>query len=269
MEVVDPIKGFIKAGAKRLGFEISRHRPLEPEPQLSRGRQLLFEALLSKIADNSDAIAFLKYCFCNMDKAHGQLFQDLLALFLLKEKRDGYFVEFGVMDGVKWSNTFLLEKKYGWRGIVAEPARCWHQQLMRNRTCLIDHRCVWSKSGEKLQFNETAEAEFSTIDALSGSDFHAERRQSGKEYAVETISLSDLLQTHNAPTGIDYLSIDTEGSEFAILDNFFPSRHDIRIITVEHNFTDQRSLIHDLLTSRGYNRVFEELPIWDDWYIKQ
>jgi FkbM family methyltransferase len=190
-------------------------------------------------------------------------------LFLLEEKRDGYFVEFGAMDGIEWSNTFLLENKYGWRGIVAEPARCWHQELTRNRTCLIDRRCVWSASGETLQFNETTEALYSTIDALSGSDLHAKRRQDGKRYPVETISLSDLLRVHDAPTDIDYLSIDTEGSEFVILDSFLPSQHQIRVITVEHNYTHQRSTIHGLLTSWGYKRVFEELSMWDDWYIKQ
>ena len=190
-------------------------------------------------------------------------------MFLLKEKRDGYFIEFGAMDGITLSNTFLLESRYGWRGIVAEPARCWHQELTRNRTCSVDYRCVWSKSGETLKFNETAEAEFSTIDALSRSDLHAERRQDGKRYAVETISFCDLLRAHDAPMGIDYLSIDTEGSEFAILEAFLPSHYEVRIITVEHNYTDQRSRIHGLLTPFGYSRVFEELSMFDDWYIKR
>src|SRR5262249_30717559 len=134
--------------------------------------------------------------------------------------------------------------------------------------CSLDHRCVWSKSGETLLFNETLEGKFSTIDTLSGSDFHSKRRQDGKRYPVETISLRDLLRAHDAPTDIDYLSIDTEGSEFVILDSFFPSPYQVRIITVEHNYTDQRSHIHGLLTSWGYNRVFEQLSMWDDWYTR-
>jgi FkbM family methyltransferase len=259
MDLASHIKRIIKGGVKTLGFEVSRRKLPE---------RRLFEALLNLRDTSNDAIPFLKYCTRNMEASHAQLFQDLLVLFLLDEKRDGFFVEFGAADGVKLSNTFLLENRYGWRGIVAEPARRWHQDLTRNRTCLVDHRCVWSKSGEKLQFNEAAEAEFSTIDTLSGSDHHAKLRQHGKRYAVETTSLSDLLQVHNAPVSIDYLSIDTEGSEFAILESFFPSQHEIRIITVEHNYTDQRSRILNLLTSWGYTRAFGELSMWDDWYIK-
>lgn len=263
MNVASSIKRIIEGGVKTLGFEISRRSP----PPSSEYR--LFDALLNLRKTSNDAISFLQYCARNMDKSHAQLFQDLLVLFLLGEKRDGFFVEFGAMDGINLSNTFLLENKYGWRGIVAEPARCWHQELTRNRKCLIDHRCVWSKSGEKLQFNETAQAEFSTIDALSESDCHASRRQDGKRYTVETIGLRDLLRVHDAPRDIDYLSIDTEGSEFSILDNFLPSYHAVRVITVEHNYTDQRSRIHDLLTSFGYKRLLEDLSMWDAWYIKQ
>jgi FkbM family methyltransferase len=229
----------------------------------------LFEALLNVRGKASDVLQFLKFCASHMDEADAQLFQDLLVLFLLDGKRDGYFVEFGATDGITLSNTFLLESEYSWRGIVAEPARCWHHALRRNRTCSLDHRCVWSNSGELLQFNETQEAEFSTIDALSKSDFFAERRKEGNRYTVETVSLRDLLRTHDAPKNIDYLSIDTEGSEFAILESFLPSHYDVHIITVEHNHTDQRSRIHGLLNSHGYSRVFDELSSWDDWYIKR
>ena len=126
-----------------------------------------------------------------------------------------------------------------------------------------------SKSGEMLQFIETPDAKFSTIEALSKSDYHADHRKEGNRYTVETISLRDLLRAHNAPRSIDYLSIDTEGSEFAILESFLPSHYEARVITVEHNHSDQRSRIYRLLTSEGYKRVFEELSAWDDWYIKR
>ena len=83
-----------------------------PGPQPGPERRL-FEALLNVGNIASEAIPFLKYCARNMDKAHAQFFQDLLVLFLLEEKRDGYFIEFGAMEGVKLSNTFLLENSFG------------------------------------------------------------------------------------------------------------------------------------------------------------
>lgn len=97
---------------------------------------------------------------------------------------------------------------------------------------------------------------------------HSNLRKKGKNYHVETVSILDLLNEHNAPYEIDYLSIDTEGSEFDILKAFDFKKYNIKIITVEHNFTEMREKIFELLSFYGYKRIFVELSDVDDWYIK-
>jgi FkbM family methyltransferase len=212
--------------------------------------------------------AFLAYVLKNFNFANAQIFQDLFVLFMTNEKRGGYFVEFGATNGVTLSNSYLLEKSFGWDGILAEPARCWHAELRTNRNCKVEMNCVWDKSGEQLEFNEVSSQELSTINVFSGSDGRTKERQNGNVYLVETISLNELLEKHGAPHEIDYLSVDTEGSELTILSNFDFSKYKINIITVEHNFTKEREKIHDLLMVNGYKRVFEKFSNWDDWYIK-
>ena len=64
---------------------------------------------------------------------NSQNYQDLWALFENKFKRDGFFVEFGATDGVTGNNTLLLEREYGWTGILAEPNPHWHNDLFYNR----------------------------------------------------------------------------------------------------------------------------------------
>jgi FkbM family methyltransferase len=198
-----------------------------------------------------------------------QLRQDIFVLAELHLKRGGYFVEFGATNGIDLSNTYLLETQFGWNGVLAEPAQCWQMALARNRACKIDTRCVWRESGVTLRFNETNIAELSTIDAFSASDTHAELRKAGRSYDVATVSLMDLLREHDAPRQIDYLSIDTEGSEFEILQAFDFARYDVKIITCEHNFSPLRDKLHALLTAKGYARKFEGLSQVDDWYVKQ
>jgi len=200
-------------------------------------------------------------------QSQAQLNQDLFALLSLGFPKSGFFVEFGGTDGQTMSNTYFLEKSFGWRGIIAEPAVIWHKQLLQNRKCIIEKRAVWGVSGQEILFNQTASADLSTIDRFSGGDYHSLSREDGFRYMVQTVSLQDLLMQNNAPKIIDYLSIDTEGSEYEILKNFDFESYSFRVITVEHNHTDNRELVKVLLTSNGYKRVHEAISDFDDWYI--
>ena len=196
-----------------------------------------------------------------------QLHQDLFALIYSNFKTNGFFVEFGATDGIGLSNSFILEESYNWEGILAEPAKKWHHTLQINRNCLIDTNCVWSVSGKILEFNETKSGELSTIDIFSHQDMHAKKRKRGKKYKVMTISLEDLLLKYNAPNFVDYLSVDTEGSEFDILKDFNFEKYLFGFISCEHNFTQSRELVFKLLSSKGYARVHEEISQFDDWYV--
>ena len=202
-----------------------------------------------------------------------QIRQDLFVLLQLDFKREGFFVEFGATDGFHFSNSHILEKHFAWDGLLVEPARGWHKQLKSNRKCKIDNRCVWSHSGQKIKFNEAIIGSRSTIDELTLTDKHMRqhiregRRKTKDVYFVETVSLNDLLAEHGAAYEIDYLSIDTEGSELEILQAFDFSKHQIKIITCEHNYTENREKIFKLLSSFGYERVYQNLSRFDDWFI--
>jgi FkbM family methyltransferase len=234
------------------------------EMDLLRKRSIEFSRIERALAlsekDGHELIRYLK-----IQKA--QLMQDLFVLSHLGFKRNGFFVEFGATDGVSLSNSHLLEKEFDWSGILVEPARSWHEDLMRNRSCTIETDCVWRESNAIVHFNQVDAAELSTISEFSELDSHRKARKTGVSYDVKTITLNDLLEKHNAPAEIDYLSIDTEGSEFEILSHFDFSKHKFKVITCEHNYTDMREKIFGLLEAEGYVRVFRELSMFDDWYV--
>lgn len=196
-----------------------------------------------------------------------QIGQDVFALFTLGWKRGGYFVEFGATNGIDLSNTYLLEKDFGWSGILAEPARVWHQDLKNNRSAAIDFDCVWKETGQMLNFTVSKDAEYSTISDYVNRDAHSSARAGGSQYSVATVSLNDLLKRHNAPRQIDYLSIDTEGSEYDILEQFDFPKYSVSVITCEHNFSDQREKIHRLLSRNGFSCVYEGISRWDGWFV--
>ncbi len=197
-----------------------------------------------------------------IDNSRSQLDQELFAAAASGFKRAGFFVEFGATNGKDLSNTAVLESELGWSGILSEPGKLWQEELHSNRNCIISTKAVWEESGLELEFLE--DSELSTLDAFRQSDAHKRR---GKTYAVETISLMDLLRTNDAPKHIDFLSIDTEGSELQILSSFDFNAYSFGCICVEHNYTGKREHLFSLLTSKGYRRVLEHVSQFDDWYI--
>lgn len=201
--------------------------------------------------------------------ATSQLGQELFVLFALGDRAgNGYFVEFGGTDGLELSNTYLLEKEFGWRGIVAEPNPAYQAALRQNRRCNISDYCVWSRSGEKVPFQVVESyPPLSTMAEFENSDPHD--RSGAKTIEVATISLNRLLQENHAPRQIDYISIDTEGSELAILEAFDFSAYDVSVFTIEHNFTPAREKIQRLMQCNGFVRVLESFSRWDDWYVRE
>jgi len=204
----------------------------------------------------------------SLHKSKSQLRQDIFALSMTNFKKSGFFVEFGATDGIYLSNTFLLEKKFNWTGILSEPAKSWHGRLDNNRISLVDKRCIWKKTGDFLEFNEAQDPALSTVQAFNDFDVHAHSRAKNNKYLVETITLEDLLDFHNAPLNIDLLSIDTEGSEYEILKSFDFSKYTFRVICCEHNYNENREKIYSLLSRNGYQRVYTFFSRFDDWYIK-
>lgn len=247
----------------QLGLEVHKAGTVDQmEQRLKLQTKLDFD--IYEFLPSMDSKIFLK-CLA---LSKSQYSQELFALSELDFKRKGFFVEIGATNGISFSNTYMLEREFEWRGILAEPAKCWHQDLDKNRNCFIEKRCVYGSSGLELVFNETPARMLSTIDSFSGSDSWANSRSKGKRYLVETISLNDLLSKYDAPSTIDYLSIDTEGSEFEILRSVDFNLYNFKVITCEHNNSENREKIRRLLMDNGYKRRFEDLPFAEDWYVQ-
>jgi len=135
-------------------------------PQLAPGIEMLAAQAQKKNLADANLLLALNEGLLAQSKA--QLRQDMFVLFETNWKRGGFFVEFGATNGIDLSNTYLLEMAYGWQGILAEPARLWHADLMTNRRrAKIETQCVWKASGASLRFNEAKAPELSTIQDFS------------------------------------------------------------------------------------------------------
>ena len=187
-----------------------------------------------------------------------QLNQDIKVLEFYKYKKNGYFVDIGANDGINISNTYLLEKDYQWKGICVEALPNKFKELVKNRTSININKAVYDTTGLTL--------DFSSNDLFSGITKNIDKYKNSlnKEVIkVETITLNDILEQNNAPNFIDYLTLDTEGSELIILNAVNFDKYKFGLIHLEHNYIEpRRTDMKNLLLSKGYKYVGENQ--WDD-----
>ena len=194
-------------------------------------------------------------------KNYSQIKQDLKVLSFYNNKRDGYFVEIGANDGITLSNTYLLEKDYNWSGICVEALPDKFNDLVKNRKSININKAVFNTTGELLKF--------SSDNLLSGITDKIDAHLNSKtkeQISVETMTLNDILDQNNAPKFIDYISIDTEGSEFEILKSVDLNRYTFGLIHVEHNSVEpRRTNMKKYLLDNGY--LYKGENNFDDEYI--
>jgi len=263
LEILIIIKKYINKFLQLFGFELVTTNSMNELIKIKKSRSYEHLNLLLTLPSSN-----LNKLISLIPKSKSQITQDLFVISELNFKKNGFFVEFGATDGINFSNTYMLEKEFNWNGILVEPAKVWWKELLKNRPNVVtESLCVWKESNVNIEFNETKSSQTSTIDLYTNSDLHRSLRKKGKKYLVKTITLMDLLQKYNAPKIIDYLSIDTEGSEFEILNTIDFNKYTFKIITCEHNYTENKERVFNLLTKNGYIRKYENLSNYDDWYV--
>ena len=167
--------------------------------------------------------------------------------------RDGTFVEIGADDGVSGSNTLFFEAERGWNGVCIEPRREAFEKLRSNRSCACENACISDSSGDRefLEVAGDARQLSGLVESYDPRHLERIRREASSARTISTrcMTLAEALSKHGIGD-VDYLSVDTEGSELEILESIDFSRTKIRCISVENNYHDPR--IKKLLASKGY-----------------
>jgi hypothetical protein len=176
-------------------------------------------------------------------KWHSQATQDRIVISLLRDKREGFFIDLAANDARKLSNTYALERRFGWQGLCIEPNPEYWFDLSRFRTCKVVAAIVGQDRMEEIKFNYRG-----VYGGINREDF-----DNGEEYKTEsipafTVPLQEVLERTDTPRVIDYLSLDVEGAEAYIMKNFPLSSYRIKIMTVER--PDNELLLH--LLANGF-----------------
>ncbi len=174
---------------------------------------------------------------------------------------DGFFVDVGAHDGIDISNSYFFEKNFNWKGINIEPIPYIYNKLKENRTNSINLNCAISNEECDdvpfllgIGYTEMLSGLVKSYDPrhLQRMDTENIYHNSRKEIIyVKTRTLESIFDEYNVKH-INYLSIDTEGSEFDVIKSINFDKVFIDIIDFENNYLDVGEPIIEYLKNKDY-----------------
>lgn len=187
--------------------------------------------------------------------------------------RNGVFIEAGANDGLQQSNTFYLEKRRGWTGLLIEPVprlarRC---RRVRRRAQVVETILV--ANGHEGQMVEILDLDLMTLvpeqpEGLLDAEKHTAvaesvQRITREKLTVTGATLSSVIDsTLSAP--VDLLSLDVEGFELDVLKGLDFERHATSVIVVETRVIER---IAEFLSPRY--ELAEALSHHDYLFVRQ
>lgn len=177
--------------------------------------------------------------------SYSQAAQDLFVEAVTKRKLDGYFLEIGSNHHSQHNNSYLLEKKYNWKGLMVEYDKSFEESYKTHRS-----NSIYKIDDARL---------INYREILDSNNF------------PENI---DYLQ-------ID-LDVDNKSTldTFLLLNDTIFDKYKFATITFEHdiyigNYFDTQIISRQILSDRGYLLVFPNVSVFwegsykpfEDWYV--
>lgn len=198
-------------------------------------------------------------------KFYSQTGQDYWVNNIFKGLKNGYFVDIGAANGVFISNTYFLEKELNWTGICVEPNKYLLPSIRENRKCLIDDSVIGFENQKVNYVGYDADIHRQMFSYASDStlDMYDERIVLNSKYVEPriAISINNLLDKHNSPSIIHYLSIDINNNDVELIKDYFVksynSKRKILSMTIEHNDEGVADELNKFLFDYDYLPDFE------------
>lgn len=188
---------------------------------------------------------------------------------VFNKKHDGYFVDLAATDGITINNTYLLEKYFNWKGICIEANPIYYPLLQKNRSCITVNACVDDIEQQVLfRINNGGGSGIIDDDTDNNMTYRKNEIQiannTGGTKKMITKPLSTILEEHNAPNVIDFLSLDVEGAETRILRNFPFNKYKFLAMCIERPTPE----LNNILFKNDYVFVQNSYPHpMDTFYV--
>ena len=200
-----------------------------------------------------------------------QLGQDYLAQAAMGNSSSGFFVEIGGGDPIIASNSYLLTESFKWSGIIVEPNPELIKKTLEIR-CQNEGVSVYPFALSKNNGFEIflPSGMLGTFERYIDGDFHSNQRNKLKKsrgvIQVETKTPATFIKDCGI-LNIDFMSIDTEGSEWEIIANWPFDAIKPKVICIEVNNRGFELDLLNFLEGKKYVNVLRRISKYDLWFV--
>jgi FkbM family methyltransferase len=175
----------------------------------------------------------------------------------------GLCVEVGANDGIRYSNTKHFEE-IGWQCILIEPTPHLCNKIRENRKCILFECAASSAEGEMTLHIAEGHDLFSSLESCSTMAEELGRHQATIKSVSVRVRPLDIMLTEAVVKSIDFVSIDVEGHEMAVLGGFDLNRWRPRVVLIEDKSDLHVTEVERHMTQHGYRRFYRSGG--NDWY---
>ncbi len=160
--------------------------------------------------------------------------------------QNGFFIELGANDGITQSNTFYLEKRKKWGGILIEPSPNHFESIAYFRG--KKHNKIFSCACVPFDFKEKyVDIEYVNLMSFSANldidlidkKKHMTNTKEKIQFGALGRTITSILDESLAPKEIDFISLDVEGAELDVLKGFDFNRYSFKYLLVESKNIDR------------------------------
>jgi hypothetical protein len=212
----------------------------------------------------------------------------------------GRYIEMGGLDGVRYSNSYVFDFAFGWKGLMVEVTPTSFEKLKMNRPRNVLVNAGICESRRKVHyFGETGKYLHNdnislTVSAPSSYSFSGVAAAGIVEFAapefrekfwtslkpdlsntieIECVPLQDIFDQHfrsdfhDGSLFFDFFSLDVEGAEYHVLKSIDYTKISFGVLFLEADPTNEKknTAIRSFLESKGY--IFLQESKRSYWFV--
>ena len=168
------------------------------------------------------------------------------------EQHYPFFVDLAANHFMDLSNTLALEKK-GWKGLCIEGNHLYWYDLARYRTCTVVGAFVGGKENEdgKQVKVVNGKGHFGPMGGIVGEGMDNSKHTAKATDDRDLVSIITIFKETKVPKIIDYFSLDVEGAESLVMQDFPWDEYKFRFLTIERPKDD----LSATLQGQGYKVI--------------